>query len=199
MLAAGCVKPTEQGSGPAKPAAPGASSTAGAVKPAGPVTPGTLTPENAKIEFIGSKKDGQHVGGFKQFSGKFSLTGEDATTLSISVDIDTDSIFTDTEKLTGHLKSPDFFEVKTYPKAAFTSTGIKANKEGDATHTVTGDLTLHGVTKSISIPAKITVTPNDLSLDSQFTISRKEYKMLFKPEAVNDEVSIKVTVNASRK
>ena len=73
-----------------------------------------------------------------------------------------DSIWTDTEKLTGHLKSADFFDVAKFPKSTFESTEIKAGssdaKAKDATHTVTGNLTLHGVTRSIQFPAKIAVT-----------------------------------------
>src|SRR5579864_2567055 len=81
-----------------------------------------LDGKNTKIEFIGTKVNGKHIGGFKTLSG--SAKGADAGSLKLEVEIDTTSMFTDTPKLTKHLMSADFFEVKTYPKAKFVSTKI---------------------------------------------------------------------------
>src|SRR5260221_13888719 len=99
----------------------------------------------SKIEFVGTKKDGSHNGGFQKFTGTIDAPGGDIAKGKITVEIQTESIVTDTDKLTGHLKSPDFFDVRTFPKATFTSTQIRA-VPGDAgyTHLITGDLTLHG-------------------------------------------------------
>src|SRR5437588_8118911 len=60
---------------------------------------------------------------------------------------------TDEDELTGHLKTPDFFDVAKYPKATFVSTKIERNTTGGATHTVSGNFDLHGVKASISFPA----------------------------------------------
>src|SRR5438552_19023173 len=109
-----------------------ASSTqSAAVQPA----PGALrlTPENSKIEFFGSKVGGQHTGGFKKFTGTIELPANDVSAARINLDIDVDSIYTDTPKLTGHLKTPDFFDARTYPKVTFVSTSIEPSKAGDAT------------------------------------------------------------------
>src|SRR5205823_6223661 len=76
-----------------------------------------LTADNTKIEWVGTKPGGQHKGGFKQLAGTVDLAGNDPTKASIVVEIETDSLFSDNPGLTGHLKTPDFFEVKTYPKA----------------------------------------------------------------------------------
>ncbi|HKI36585.1 MAG TPA: YceI family protein [Gemmataceae bacterium] len=93
---------------------------------------GAITPENTKIDFIGSKKEGMHDGGFKAFSGSIKPMDTDVTKSTITVEIDTDSIWTDddekTKKLTTHLKGPDFFDVKKHPKASFVSKEIKAAK-----------------------------------------------------------------------
>ena len=59
--------------------------------------------------------------------------------LGLDVTIATNSIFSDNEKLTAHLKAPDFFDVKRFPKATFTSTKIE---KADKNYKVTGDLTL---------------------------------------------------------
>src|SRR5687768_14493470 len=107
----------------------------------------SLTGENTKIKFVGTKANGSHSGGFKKLSGKATVKGDDPETLSMNVVIDVDSMHTDADKLTAHLKSPDFFEVKRYPEAKFVSTAVKKSKSG---HTVTGDLTLHGETKELS-------------------------------------------------
>src|SRR5258707_1390331 len=73
----------------------------------------TLDGKNTKIEFTGTKPGGKHVGGFKDLTG--TASGADATSLKLEVDIDTTSLYSDNGKLTNHLKSADFFEVKTYP------------------------------------------------------------------------------------
>ena len=70
-----------------------------------------------------------------------------------SVVVEMASVKSDDEKLTGHLQSPDFFDVAKYPKATFESTEIKKGGDKGATHTVTGNLDFHGVKKSITFPA----------------------------------------------
>ena len=132
-----------------------------------------ITPENSKIEFIGSKVTGSHNGSFKKFSGAIIFNGQPETS-SVDVTIETASIEADDPGLTKHLQTPDFFDVAKYPQAKFVSTAIKAG--GDkGTHTVTGNLTMHGVTKSITFPATIAVTPGAITLDSTFSINRKDF------------------------
>src|SRR5262245_22567911 len=117
-----------------------------------------LNSENTKIKFVGSKSDGKHEGGFGKFSGSFKVDG-DITKAQLQVTIEIDSITTDTAKLTAHLKSPDFFDAKRFPEAKFVSTGIKSSPDG---YTVTGNLTMHGKTHSLSFPAKISVANGTL-------------------------------------
>ena len=104
-----------------------------------------INPSNSKIEFVGAEVTASHPGGFTDFAGKVDL-GEPIEQSRIEVSIQTASLFADKEKLTKHLKSPDFFDVAKFPTATFESTEIKKEGEG---HTVTGNLTLHGVTKQI--------------------------------------------------
>ena len=92
----------------------------------------------------------------------------------MTADIDMASTWSDNEGLTGHLKSPDFFDVAKHPKATFVSTEITPGGEKGASHTVTGNFTLHGVTKSISFPATITVSDGSAKVDSEFFINRKD-------------------------
>ena len=150
-----------------------------------------LTEKNTAVKFIGAKPKGKHEGGFKAVTGNASVDGADLTTLKISLDIDTDSLYTDNEKLTAHLKSPDFFGVKSNPKAKFVST--KVEKSGDS-HKITGDLTLLGKTKSITFPATVSVADGGLNLSSSFTIDRTQWGMTYGPGKVDNDVKLTVSV-----
>jgi len=178
-----------------------ASQNADASKPAGAETL-AITPENSKIEFVGSKVTGSHNGSFKQFNGTIDLVKDGLEKSRVTVDIDTTSIVTDTDRLTAHLKTPDFFDVAKYPKANFTSTKIEPVTTAGATHTVTGNLDLHGVKKSISFPATIQVAPDAASVNAEFAINRKDFGISFAGatnDLIRDEVVMKLTVKAQRK
>lgn len=87
-------------------------------------------------------------GKFTKFSGAIELDDADMTKSKVNVEIDVASIDTAEPQRDGHLKSPDFFDVEKFPKAAFASKSIKKNGEE---YDVTGDLTVHGVTKEITL------------------------------------------------
>lgn len=93
-------------------------------------------------------------GKFKIYEGKVSSEKADAdfTNAKIDFNIDAASINTDDEKRDGHLKSADFFDVAKYPTIAFKSTSMKPGKI-KGTYTLTGDLTMHGVTKPVVLTA----------------------------------------------
>jgi polyisoprenoid-binding protein YceI len=134
----------------------------------------SITPDNSRIEFVGSKVTGSHNGSFGKFSGTIDYLGQPEKS-RVTITIDLDSLTADDLKLTAHLKTADFFDVAKYPQATFTSTEIKAGGDKGATHTITGNLNLHGVTKSITFPAKIAVTPDAIMVDSTFSINRKDF------------------------
>jgi len=218
----GCGNPADDVA-PAKVSAPKVESPGpGSTKPAAPTaTAGTsvapkelpkgaeplkFSPETSKIEFTGSKVTGSHSGGFKSFEGTWNLVSGKPEVSQIHAEIVIDSTFTDADRLTGHLKSPDFFDVAKFPKSSFESTGIQAGntdaKAKNATHTVTGNLTLHGVTKLIQFPAKIAVTPEAATLDSEFFINRKDFGISYPGmtnDLIRDEVVIKLGVRAPKK
>jgi polyisoprenoid-binding protein YceI len=166
---------------------------------AAPIPAGALpiTPETSRIEFVGTKPNGKHDGGFKEFGGHIALDGDKVT--KIAAEIDTTSLYSDHPKLTGHLSSPDFFDIKTHPTASFVSTAIKPEAGKDTSHVVTGDLTLLGKTKSISFPSKIDVAADAVSLQSEFKIKRFDFGMTYGKGKVDDDVTIKVSVKAPRK
>lgn len=159
-----------------------------------------FAPEST-IGFVGAKITGKHEGGFKTFTGEIVTKGDKAEDAKIKISIVTDSLFSDAEKLTGHLKAPDFFDVAKFPEAKFESTAIKAGGENGATHTITGDLSLHGVTKQITFPAKVTVSPTEVVATSEFAINRKDFGIVYpgKPDdLIKDDVLVKFNIKAPR-
>lgn len=161
-----------------------------------------ISTENSKVEFTGSKVTGKHDGGFKTFKGTIDLVNSKPEESKVSVDIDTTSIFSDDEKLTGHLKSADFFEVEKFPKATFVSTKIAADAaKGAGNYTITGDFTLHGTTKSITFPAKITVGDASVDVNTEFSINRKDFGIVYEgktDDLIRDDVVIRLNLKAPR-
>ncbi|MEI7704373.1 MAG: YceI family protein [Deltaproteobacteria bacterium] len=98
-------------------------------------------------------------GEFDKLSGKVQLDETDLSKSSVEVTIDATSISTRDEKRDAHLKSADFFDVAKYPTVTFKSTQVVAGKDGALT--VTGDLTLHGVTKPVTLEGSVTKAITD--------------------------------------
>lgn len=151
-----------------------------------------LTSENTKVEWTGTKPEGKHDGGFKKVNGVATLA--DGAGLKIELDVDTTSLYSDNEKLTAHLKSPDFFAVKTNPKARFVSTKIEKAATG---YNVTGNLTLLGKTKEVTFPADIRAT-DKLTIRAKFPINRNDFGMSYGKGKISDDVEIRVAVDAAR-
>lgn len=159
----------------------------------------SFSQDGSSVAFVGAKVTGKHDGSFQTFSGTVKLVDGDPTKSSVSVQIDTASLTADAEKLTNHLKSPDFFDVASNPKAAFESTAIKAGGADGATHTVTGNLSLHGVTKAITFPATVAATANQATVKAEFVINRKDFGIVYAgmpDDLIKDDVLIKLDILA---
>lgn len=91
-------------------------------------------------------------GRFKEATAKIALDDADLTKSQVSVDINAASIDTGDAKRDDHLKSPDFFDVKKFPKLSFKSTKIA---KAGAGYKLTGDLTIRDVTKSVTLDATL--------------------------------------------
>jgi polyisoprenoid-binding protein YceI len=160
-----------------------------------------ISPENSKVEFVAAKVTRSHNGSFKQFAGAIELAKNGVEASRVTIDIQTNSVVTDEPDLTKHLQTPDFFDVAKFPKANFTSTKIEANNAGGATHSVTGNFELHGVKKSIQFPATITVAPDSVSVNAEFSINRKDFGLVYPGKAddlIRDGVVIKLTLKVPR-
>jgi len=99
------------------------------------------------------------LGQFEKFTGEFSYDEKNPSASKVTVNIDTPSLNSNHAERDKHLRGKDFFDVKKYPTAKFVSTAYKAVDKENAV--LTGDLTLRGVTKSITIDVKHTGAGND--------------------------------------
>jgi polyisoprenoid-binding protein YceI len=161
----------------------------------------TFSQAGSKFEFVGAKVTGKHDGAFEQFSGTIQLPEGKAEAGSVNVDVDMASLTADDPKLTGHLKSPDLFDVAKFPKARFTSTGVTAGGAGGATHTVTGNLELHGVTKSITFPATIALGADAVDVNAEFAINRKDFGVNYPGmpnDLIKDDILVKLKLHATK-
>jgi polyisoprenoid-binding protein YceI len=186
-----------------KAAAPASAPAPGAAAPDTAAAPGetkklAIDASASKVEWVGSKVTGNHPGGFKTFSGTIDFDAANIENSKVSIDIDTTSVFSDNEKLTGHLKSADFFDVEKHPKATFAVTQVA--KSGDG-YKLIGTLDLRGVKREIEFPAKITVTDAAVNATAEFSINRKDFGIVYKgkpDDLIRDDVLIKLDVTAPR-
>lgn len=194
-LAAGCSNPAADA--PEAVVEEPAATTESSSEPMGEVVTYTLA-EGSTIGFVGSKITGSHDGGFELFEGQMDVTDGNAENVQIGVTIDTTSLWADDERLTGHLKSPDFFDVENHPTASFSSTAVAANEDGS--YSVTGNLDLHGVTKQISFPATIELGEGEMTAMAEFSIKRFDFNIVYpgKPDdLIRDDVLIKLNLKAT--
>jgi polyisoprenoid-binding protein YceI len=165
-------------------------------QPSGAVNRAGVIKEKSKIEWVGAKVTRDHNGSFQNFDGGIEYAG--VAPQKISFDIDLNSIQSDDEKLTGHLKSPDFFDVAKYPKATFTSTSLTpadAGAPAGSTHMLRGTLDMHGVQKEVVIPVKAEQTAEGVRTTSEFTINRHDWGISYRGMAddlIKDNVLIKL-------
>jgi polyisoprenoid-binding protein YceI len=167
--------------------------------PAGSPSAGAKTyafgPNGSSVEFVGSKVTGSHKGGFKQFAGELNVANGKVADTGNKVVINTTSIWADNDRLTGHLKSPDFFDVAKFPTAIFETTTVTPTPSNSI---VAGNLTLHGVTKHISFPAKIQVSGQAADVTAQFFINRFDFGMRY-PGKADDLIRKEVVLNLKLK
>lgn len=142
-------------------------------------------------------------GRFDEMSGSFTLDSHNAENSKVNVEIKTGSVSTGNAKRDGHLKSPDFFDAKQFPTATFTSKSVKA--AGDKKYSVTGDLSLHGVTKSVTAEMELVGLGKGMQGDvlagfyGTLTIKRSDYGMKFMPEGLGDDVLLMLSFEGSKK
>lgn len=156
---------------------------------------------DSKLAFVGAKVTRKHDGSFGTFSGVIQMVDGTPEKGSVTVDVDMASLTADDPKLTGHLKTPDLFDVAKFPKATFASTSVKAGGEKGATHTITGNLTLHGVTKSVTFPATIKPQGDTTDVSAEFAINRKDFGVVYPgmpDDLIKDEILLKLQIHGKK-
>jgi polyisoprenoid-binding protein YceI len=153
----------------------------------------------SKIEFVGKKSDGQHSGGFKDFEALANVVDDSPEKSTLKITIKTDSLFSDDERLTGHLKNPDFFDVKKHPTITFESTKIAMDKE-DPEHagTITGKLTMLGHEESLEVPVEVDADEEEINLVAKFKLDRTKWGMVYGEGKIDKEVEITATLHFDR-
>jgi polyisoprenoid-binding protein YceI len=178
-----------------------------AVLPATPAPPSaasakyTFSQASSKVEFVGAKVTNKHDGKFGTFTGSINLVDAKPEKSSVVTEIEMDSVSVDDDRLTGHLKTPDFFNVAQFPKARFSSTSITPQGIGTSKYQVTGNLELHGITKSISFPATIQVTGDAVDIGAEFAINRKDFGIVYPgapDDLIKDDVLLKLSLHATK-
>lgn len=176
----------------------------------------------SKIEWIGSKPIGQHNGTINLKDGSLNVENGKLTGGNFTIDMNSIAVLdiTDSAKnaaLVSHLKGTgdpqaedDFFNVKKFPEGKFVITGVAdatdadKTKLKDATHVISGNLTLKGIEKNISFPAKVTVTETGAEAYSEMNIDRTNWNIVYnsdetvKDKFINKDINLKLTVKAAK-
>ena len=153
-----------------------------------------------RVQHLGA---GQFWGRINDISGSFTAANGAAEGVSFDITVKVDSIDTGTKKLDDHLRSPDFFNVKEFPTMTFKSTGVKGK---DGKLDVTGDLTMHGVTKSITAALEFTggkagPMGDRAGYEAVFTIKRSDFGVNYGVEngMLGNDVRIVVNLEGVKK
>ena len=154
-----------------------------------------------RVQHMGA---GAFWGRFNDVDGSFTFTPGSAEGMKFDVSIKTESVDSGNDKLNQHLRSPDFFASKDFPSMTFKSTAVKMV---DATHfTVTGDLSLHGVTKPVTANVEFVGMSDKggaarAGFEATFTIKRSDFGMKYGVDkgAVGDEVRVVVGLEGTSK
>ena len=161
-----------------------------------------LDSKHTQVRFGWSHLGFSHqVGRFDKFDAQFQFDPADATKSTLVVEIPIDSIDTGVAALDEHLRSPDFFDAAKFPTATFKSTKVEA--VGPKALKVSGDLTLHGVTK----PVVFDVTINQIGpypmggrpaagFDATTTLKRSDFGIDRYVPNVSDEIALTITAEA---
>ena len=174
------------------------------------ITTWNLDPVHSIAEFKVKHMMISHVKGqFTAVTGTLKHDESDITRSSVVAQIDASSLQTRDAQRDGHLKSADFFDVEKFPKMTFASTRVERKSNGD--YAVSGDLTLHGVTRPITFavtdvsePAKDPWGNTRIGLAASARINRKDFGLTWNAALetggilVGEEVTITLEVQFIR-
>ena len=164
----------------------------------------TIDPSHAQVIFSYNHLGfSTTYGMFSGFEGTVTLDEEDPSASAIEITIPVESMITGWDARTGHFLSADFFNVADAPVATFTSTSVEPT--GDKTANITGDLSINGVTKEVTLEATVNnIGPNPVNqaqtagLSATTTVLRSDFNLGAFAPAVSDEVKLVIEVEATQ-
>jgi polyisoprenoid-binding protein YceI len=162
-------------------------------------------PAESVIEWKGYKPTGSHIGTIMVESGVFSVNDGKIESGSFLIDMNSIKESEGSERLEGHLKSADFFEVEKYANSAFEVTGLE---EVDGIMLLSGNLTMKEKKNNVTFPVTISSDGDNFTLTSDtFTIDRSKWDVKFKSKSffsdlgdnfINDDIELKITLKAKK-
>jgi polyisoprenoid-binding protein YceI len=162
-------------------------------------------PSGSTIGFSVHQFLGTAHGKFMKFNGKIDVNREHPENSSVMAQIDVRSIDTRIKKRDDHLRSAEFFNVDKYPQITFKSRSVK--RTGSQSGDILGDLTIHGVTKPITLRVKLLTPLNDTSRTrwgiTVDPITRRDFNLMFAPatetvSGISQTVAINIEIEAKR-
>ena len=162
----------------------------------------TVDPVHSSVVFKSKHAGLGHVWGrFDAFGGSFTLDDADPAKSSFNIDVKADSVNTNQEKRDQHLRTPEFLNAKQFPAITFKSTSVK---KGDGNKLdVTGDLTLHGVTKPVTVSIELIGKgefPKGVAragIEATFTVKTTEFGMKDNRPGVDDSIQLIVALEGT--
>jgi polyisoprenoid-binding protein YceI len=161
--------------------------------------------KNSRIGFSVHQFLGTTTGKFTKFSGKIEIDREHPQNSSVSTRIDVRSIDTGIVKRDNHLRSAEFFAVEKYPEISFKSRSVK--QTGPQAGDIVGDLTMHGVTRPVTLHVKLSSSPNETNQTrwavSTDPLKRNDFSLMFSQTAeamsgISQNVAVNIEIVATR-
>jgi polyisoprenoid-binding protein YceI len=148
------------------------------------------------------------VGQFRDFTADVNIDRANPEKSSVDFTIQATSIDTGNPNRDNHLRSPDFFDVAKFPTITFKSTAVTPKSKND--FAVTGDLTMHGVTKRVTLPVTFlgfakTAKGEKAGFEIETTLNRKDYEVLWNKSLdeggllLGDDVAVSVSLELDKK
>ncbi|MGX7677833.1 YceI family protein [Jatrophihabitans sp. DSM 45814] len=160
----------------------------------------TLDVAHSRVGFVARHAMVTKVrGGFNDFTGTLHLDGNDPTKSSAQLSIEVASIDTRNEQRDGHLRTNDFFDAPAHPQITFTSTSVE--KLDDENFRVTGDLTIKGITKSVTIDWEYAGVATDpfgnvrVGFEGKATLNRSDFGVAFNAALETGGVLVSEKIN----
>ena len=168
-----------------------------------------VSSKSSKLEWLAKKVTGQHNGTIEIKSGGLTFSGSKLTGGNFAIDMKTITVLdleagsNMNDKLTGHLNSPDFFNTTEFVEANFKITSVKKSKSDKENYDLTGDLTIKGITSSITFPAQVSKDGNKVSATANMTFDRTKFDIKFRSgnffedlgdKMIYDEVTMTVSL-----